>query len=424
MTLDELLARFGLAIAIGFLIGVERGWRERNEDEGGRVAGLRTFTLIALAGAVLAYLGDSVGEPLLAIGLIAVSAIVASFRWREARDEAERYGTTTIIASIVTFGLGAMAVAGEMAVAGALAVVTAAILAAKGWLHAWLRALRWEELRAALILLAMTFVALPLLPDRGYGPGEALNPRSLWLMTIAIAGVSFAGYVALRVAGSRYGPLIAGVAGGIVSSTITTLDLARRSRQHPDARSPFLAGALAASATMFVRVVVVLSAFGPSLLPLVAGPVAVACLVTVAGAVYLAKPWRKHPRTDDEPRNLTNPFDLRTVLLFGLLLAGVMLLSAVLTDTFGDSGGIILAAVAGLSDVDAITLSMTQVAGRSVSENAAAIAILVALASNTLAKLVLATLAGGRAFGVPYCGVMGAALAAGAVSAIALMGVV
>ena len=122
-----------------------------------------------------------------------------------------------------------------MAAAAAAGVAATALLAAKEWLHSWLRVLTWPELRAALILLAMSFVALPVLPNRGYGPYDALNPYELWLMTIAIAGVSFIGYVAVKIAGTRYGPLIAGVAGGLVSSTATTLDLARKSKATPSA---------------------------------------------------------------------------------------------------------------------------------------------------------------------------------------------
>lgn len=422
MSTDELLLRFGLAAAIGFLIGVERGWRERHEEEGGRVAGLRTFTLVALAGAIFAYLGSLAGQAILAVGFAGVAGTIAAFRWREAASTDGGFGTTTIVAAVVAFGLGAIAVVGDMAVAGAAAVVTAGALAAKGWLHSWLAKLRWEELRSALILLAMTFVALPLLPDRGFGPYEALNPRGLWLMTIAIAGVSFVGYVALRLAGSRYGPLIAGVAGGIVSSTITTIDLGRRSRAAPKSRRTYLAGALAASAIMFVRLGVVVGIFGPDLLLRLAAPLGTAFLVIVAGAVYLDRPWRPHRASPDEPSTLRNPFDLRVVLGFAAILAAVMLLSTALTATFGERGGVAFAAVAGISDVDAITLSMIQVAGITVSPTVAAIAILVASASNSVSKSVLATIAGGPAFGTPYAAVTGVALVAGAAAAFATAG--
>jgi uncharacterized membrane protein (DUF4010 family) len=416
MNEQEILSRLGLALAIGFLVGVERGWREREAAEGERVAGLRTFSLVGLAGGVFALLSQSLGSPAFAAGFIAVAAAIAAFRWRELSHEG-RFGATTVVAAFLTFALGAYAVVGSMMAA---AVAMTGILAAKGWLHSWLKTLTWEELRAALILFAMSFVALPVLPDRGFGPYAALNPRDLWLMTIAIAGVSFIGYVAVKVAGTRYGPLIAGVAGGVVSSTITTVDLARRAKAAPKETLPFLAGALAASATMFVRVAAIVAVFGPSLLARIVGSLGAALVVSVLAALLLDSPWRKRKDDGDgDNSRLTNPFELRTVLLFGLMLAVVMLLSAVLTHTFGEGGGIAFAAVAGISDVDAITLSMTRVAGGAVSPAAAAVAILAAVAANSLSKSVLATLAGGRRFGLTYFGVSLASLAAG--GAVALL---
>lgn len=419
MSEDEILSRLGLALAIGFLIGVERGWRERESAEGERTAGLRTFTLIGLSGGVFALLSQTLGPAAFAVGFAAMAALIALYRWRESNREGG-FGATTVVAAFITFALGAYAVAGSMIAAAAAAVATAGILAAKGWLHSWLKALAWEELRAALILFAMTFVALPVLPDRGFGPYEALNPRDIWLMTIAIAGVSFIGYVAIKVAGSRFGPLIAGIAGGVVSSTITTIDLARRARAAPKSARPFLAGALAASATMFVRVAAIVAVFGPSLLPRVVGPLGAALTVTVAAALILDQPWRgrKGAGDDADGSRLTNPFELRTVLLFGLMLTVVILLSTALTRAYGEGGGIAFAAVAGISDVDAISLSMTRVAGSSVSAAAAAIAILTAVAANSLSKSVLATVTGGRRFGMPYLAVSLASLAAGAIVAL------
>ena len=242
----------------------------------------------------------------------------------------------------------------------------------------------------------MTFVALPVLPDRGFGPYEALNPYQLWLMTIVIAGVSFGGYVAVKVAGDRYGALIAGISGGLVSSTATTLDLARKAKAGFGNPRHLLAGALAASATMFVRVGVIVALFGPQLLPRLAAPLAAAAVVLVAAALFLAAPWA---HVEEEPGNggakLTNPFELRWVLGFGALLAGVLVLSKAATQMFGGEGGIVLAAVAGTADVDAITLSMTQLAGASALQSE--LAILVAVVANTLSKSVFRSLAEGAA---------------------------
>jgi uncharacterized membrane protein (DUF4010 family) len=297
-------------------------------------------------------------------------------------------------------------------------VATAALLAAKEWLHAWLKVMTWLELRSALVLLAMTFVVLPVLPDRGFGPYEALNPWQLWLMTIVIAGVSFIGYVAVKAAGARYGALIAGVAGGLVSSTATTVDLARRARAAPDSSRMLLTGALAASAVMFVRVGIIAALFGPMLLDRLAGPLAAAAVVTVAAALALGT---RVPRSADEVAATVyqNPFELRAVLGFAVLLAIVIFLSKALTTTLGGEGGILLAAITGIADVDAITLSMTEVARSPIGPVFASIAILVAVATNSLSKSALGLAVGGVRFGLRYLVVSLAALTAGGLIALA-----
>lgn len=420
MNQEQLLTRLGLALAIGFLIGVERGWRSREEAEGERAAGVRTFALTGLSGGLWALLAKEVGDVVFAAGFIAFAAAMTLFRWRETEHEG-RFGATTVVAAFLTFALGAYAIVGDMAAAAAGAVATTALLAAKDVLHTWLKALSWEELRAALILLAMSFVVLPVLPNEGYGPYQALNPYSLWLMTIVVAGVSFIGYVAMKIAGTRYGTLIAGVAGGLVSSTVTTLDLARKAKAAPANARMFLAGAIAASVTMFGRVGIVVALFGPSLLERLAAPLAAAAVVLVTAALVLIAPWAtSEPQGEGEGAQLRNPFDLREALGFAALLAVILLLSKALTAMFGAEGSVGLAAVAGIADVDAITLSMTELAGSGGSAALeAAVAILVAVAANSLSKSVLAIFAGGRWFGSLYLAISLAALAAGGVVALA-----
>lgn len=415
----ETLTRLGLALAIGFLIGVERGWREREEKEGERAAGLRTFALIGLFGGVWGLLTQVIGPAPMGLAFLALAGAVTLFRWREVRREGT-FGMTTLVAAFLTFALGALAVLGDMVAAAAAGVAAAALLAAKEWLHGWLKVLTWAELRAALILLAMTFVALPVLPDRGYGPYEALNPYQLWLMTIAIAGVSFIGYVATKVAGERYGPLIAGTAGGLVSSTAATLDFARRTREAPQLWRPYLSGGLAASTVMFARVIVVVALFGPGLLTAVAPALVVAALVSAGAAFFLNHTFAKREGVDrDGDAVVRNPFELRFVLGFAALLAVILLLTRIVSEYFGGAGNIVLAAIAGLADVDAITLSMTRLA-RGPEAGTAAIAILVAVAANSASKSVMAVSVGGRRFGLGYAGCTAAALAAGAVVAVVL----
>jgi len=414
----ETLTRLGLALAIGFLIGVERGWREREEKEGERAAGLRTFALIGLSGGVWGLLAQVIGPAPMGLAFLALAGAVTLFRWREVRREGT-YGMTTLVAALLTFALGALAVLGDMVAAAAAGVATVALLAAKEWLHGWRKVLTWPELRAALILLAMTFVALPVLPDRGFGPYAILNPYQLWLMTIVIAGVSFIGYVATRVAGERYGALIAGTAGGLVSSTAVTLDFARRTRARPHLWRPYLSGGLAASTVMFARVIVVVALFGPGLLRAVAPALGAAALVSAGAALILNHSFARREGAEEGEGEavVRNPFELRFVLGFAALLAAILVLTRILTEQFGGAGSIALAAVAGLADVDAITLSMTRLAGGP-EAGTAAIAILVAVVVNSASKAVMALTVGGGRFGLGYAGITGAALAAGALVAV------
>lgn len=412
----ETLTRLGLALAIGFLIGVERGWREREEKEGGRAAGLRTFALIGLSGGVWALLARVVGPVPMGLAFLALAGAATLFRWREVQREGT-FGMTTLVAAFLTFALGALSVLGDMVAAAAAGVATVALLAAKEWLHGWLKVLTWPELRAALILLAMTFVALPVLPDRGFGPYEILNPYQLWLMTIVIAGVSFIGYVATRMAGERHGALIAGTAGGLVSSTAVTLDFARRTRASPRLWRPYLSGALAASTVMFARVIVVVALFGPGLLRSVAPALGIAALASAGAALILNHSFARRDGAEagEGEGVVRNPFELRFVLGFAALLAAILVLTRIATEYFGGAGSIALAAVAGLADVDAITLSMTRLADGP-DAGTAAIAILVAVVANSASKAALALTVGGGRFGFGYAGITAAALAAGAVT--------
>ncbi len=218
MTDLELVQRLGIAIAIGALVGAERHWRDRDESDGQRTAGLRTFTLIGGLGGLSAALDQALGAQglrglLLAAMFLGLSAVFGLFQYREQVAEG-RFSVTSVVAAMVTFALGAFAVIGDLRIAGAGGVILVGILAAREWLHRFVEALTFAELRAAIVLLAMTFVILPLVPSDPIGPFGGVSPARIWTLAILLAAISFVGYVAVKLLGERHGELVAGRSAG------------------------------------------------------------------------------------------------------------------------------------------------------------------------------------------------------------------
>lgn len=413
----ELFQRLSVALAVGLLIGLERGWRERKEGEGGRTAGLRTFALSGLLGGVWAAIakaaGDGGGAIALGLAFAVHAAILAVFRYREnVRDGT--FGATTIVAAMLTFALGALAVFGPIEAAAAGGVATAGLLAWKSVLHQWLQRMTREELRSGLVLLAMTFILLPLLPKRTVDPWDALNPYEIWLMTIMIAFISFVGYVAVKLTGDRHGIAITGIAGGLASSTAVTMTLAQVARENPEQRTLLTAGVLLASAVMSGRVLAIAGVINLGLLTAIALPIGAIGVVLACGAVVLM--WRSADSEvgDGTAITLKNPFELATVLKFGAVLAIVLLATKLLTGAVGAAGAYLVAAVSGVADVDAVTLSMARGAGGDAA--IAAIAIFIAVAVNTVSKTMMAWWIGGAGMGRLMAVVSALAVVAGAVA--------
>jgi uncharacterized membrane protein (DUF4010 family) len=411
----QLVQRLAVALAIGLIIGIERGWKQREEPEGERAAGLRTLALSGLLGGIwgaLAQVAGAWGVVALGLAFASFTIVIAVFRYREMVREGS-LGATTVVAAMLAFALGAFAVLGDPGVAAAAGVATAILLALKSWMHAALKKLTWEELRSGLILLAMTVIMLPLLPDRAISPWVQVNPREVWLMTIFIAALSFAGYIAIRIAGSELGVLLSGLAGGLVSSTATTLNMADLARRHPSHGDICAASAMLAGATMMARVMVIVAVANSALLPTVLPALALGAAAQLGFGLWLA--WRAG--ADDEraePLLLSNPFDLKSVLQFGALLALIMALANGVAAWAGSAGAYVLAAVSGVLDVDAISLSMARLAPDRLTAMSAVIAILIAVAVNSIAKVALATSAGGWAFGRLLLPALCASLLAGA----------
>jgi uncharacterized membrane protein (DUF4010 family) len=395
MNMLDLAFRLGLALAIGFVIGLERGWRERDEEEGQRTAGLRTFTLTGLLGGVLGALSIGGDRSLLAAAFAILGAVLGVFFWREGQKH-EDLSATTFVAALVTFALGAFAVLGDTTIAAGAAVATLLLLANKETLHGWLARITWPELRSGLLLAAMTFIALPLLPDRTIDPWQAINPHEIWLMTILIAAVSFAGYAAVKIAGPQRGLVLAATLGGLVASTAVTLSLARLARASA-AHVRMLSGAiLAAGAVMLLRVLAVVALLNSPLASALA-PVLLAGAVA-SGLIAAVLVGRHVQQSAGQSSDLVmrNPFEISEVLRFGALLAVVMAAVTLARQAYGDGGLFGVAAMSGLADVDALTLSAARL---DVPLTVAADAILIAIAVNTLAKTAYAGYTGGARIG-------------------------
>lgn len=389
--------RLMVALGIGLMIGLERGWEQRGEAEGSRIAGFRTFTLIGLFGGLVALLSEPGDDWPLAFGLVALVPFLAL----GLRDHLAKGGTrsiTTLVAALIVYGLGALAARGEMTVAAAVGVIVALLLGFKAELHGMVARLERAELLAVLKLLVMSLVLLPLLPDAGYGPWHALNPDRLWWMVVLITALSSAGYFAIKLLGPSLGLLATALLGGLVSSTAITVALSRRARAAGGAPGHYAGAALVAGAIVAPRVALLASVVAPTLLPLLAWPLlglGVGCL----GMALLL--WRgRGDAGAAQAVPLGNPFELGPALKMGAILAAVMLLSEALPRWLGQGGLFALAAVAGLTDVDAITLSYgTQVTDGRLAATLAVWGILVAVAVNALVKGLLGLGLGGRRVG-------------------------
>ncbi len=410
MSQEELFRRLAVALAIGLLIGLERGWQTREESDYQRTAGLRTFALTGLLGGICGLMSVVSSPIVLAAGLIAFTGALVVFGYLEATAETN-FSATSVVAGILTFVLGAYATLGNETVAVAAAVAMAILLALRETLHSWVRTVTWPEIRSVLVLLAMSFLLLPILPNRPVDHWQVLNPAEIWLLAILIAAVSFAGYVAVRVLGERNGIAVAAVAGGLASSTATTLSFARLAREHPEGVRLLAGGILLSGVTMLVRVVVLAGLLNPALLWPLAGPAAAAAAVLLLWAAVLL--WARRGAAPEAPSlSIKNPFELATVLKLAALIAAIMLVAKVAAWKAGTAGLYLLAAVSGIADVDALTLSMARLAGPQVAVANAATAILVAVSVNTASKAVITASVGGKAIGTLVAGASALAIAA------------
>lgn len=386
--LDRTLV-WGLAAAliIGALVGTER---EKSKALSGNVGigGVRTFILFALSGAVGGWLARAFQNAWVLVAVLAaVAALTVAGYLAQARLKPTAVGLTTETAALTVCLLGGACTAGYPQVALALGIAVSGVLAYKEPMHGLVAKLGADDISAGVKLLAATFIVLPLLPNEPVDPWGAIRPQSLWTLVVLIAGLSLVGYAATRVLGPGRGTAVTGLTGGLASSTAVTLGFARRSRDEDGGTAPALAaGVLIAWTVMSVRIVVLAGLVHRPLVPKLLLPFGAMALVTlVAAALLLRGSWREPPRTASV--ELRNPFSLRSALEFGLLFALVLLVVALAREHFPGHGYYVVAGLAGLTDVDAITLSMAQLARDGGTDVAtAAGAMVTAALANTLVK--------------------------------------
>ncbi|TQE98586.1 MAG: MgtC/SapB family protein [Spiribacter salinus] len=411
----EIFQRLGIALAIGLLFGLERGRHQRDKSEGDRIAGVRTFAIAGLLGGVNGWVASLTAAVVLAVAFLGLSVLLGVSYWLRLKKD-DDVGLTTEIALLLAFSLGAASVLGNMPAAAAVAVITAFLLSMKKRLHRWVARIKRLELEAFLKLGLLSIVILPILPDQGYGPGAALNPYQIWWAVVLVAGLSFFGYAAIRLGGASLGLLMTGLFGGLASSTSTTLALSRLVRVETDLVSHAAAGVVIAGSVTFLRILMLVAVFQSSLVVPLAIPMSVMAGFGLAGAGFLWFPARGVEEGQERLDGLENPLELSAALAFGALLAAVLLAVHTLRTWMGSSGVYAAAALSGVTDVDALTISMAKLVGDDMATTNGATAIFIAAAVNTVVKAGISFAVGGSALGLRVGLVYASVITAGAVS--------
>jgi uncharacterized membrane protein (DUF4010 family) len=403
---SKLFGQIAISLLLGLLIGLQR------QRTGSSLGGIRTYPLIAAFGTVCGWIGQEYGGWVIAAGLISVAALLLVSNYMSARSGHTDAGQTSEIAALLLFGVGAFLVTGPLAVAVALGGVIAVLLHLKDPLHAFAARIGEQDVAAIMQFALITLVVLPVLPNRAFGPYETLNPFQIWLMVVLIVGIGLVGYVAYKLLGERQGAMLGGLFGGLVSSTATTVSFARRAAAAPASAGLAALVIMIASGVVYVRVMTEVAVIAPqqarTMLPPL-GAMLLACAVIV-GVQALRYRERKAVAAEQG-----NPANLRLAVTFAAIYAVISFVVAASQENFGAGALYPVAAISGLTDVDAITLSTSQLAHRgSLDPVTAWRMILLASLSNLGFKAIMAAFIGGRRLLAHLAPAFGAALLAGA----------
>lgn len=386
--MDDIFKPLGIALGLGLLVGLQREW-DKHE-----LAGIRTFTLITLLGAITALLARDFGGWIVAAGLLGMAGLLITGNWM-AEDGVHDapVGQTTEVAALVMFCVGAMLIGGYTTPAVVLGGATAVLLHMKDRMEKFVGSLTAADVRAIFQFVLIAMVILPLLPDQTYGPYDVLSPFKIWLMVVLIVAISLSAYVAYRIVGVRAGSILGGIFGGLISSTATTVSYARQCKSNPKLVGTAAFVIVVASTIVLVRVAIEITAVARGLLPVLLPPFIAVFLLMTAVCVWL---YYRLQQSRAEPTEHSNPSQLKPALVFGAMYALVLLLVAFVKDRFGDTAIYAAALVSGLTDVDALTLSVAALFNdERLSADTSWRAILLATLSNLAFKAGAAGVLGG-----------------------------
>lgn len=377
-----LLTGIGLSLGLGLLIGVQRGWTARNEADGSRFAGIRTFGLLGLTGGIAGAL-EPIDRAAAILLLTAASLLILLGYARMARRSVSG---TAGLASLIALACGFLATSAQPLLASILAVATTLLLTMRPQLHRWIGAMTETEVSAIARFALIAIVILPLLPDRALGPYEAWNPRQLWLVVVLVSGFSFAGYAAAKRFGATRGTLAMAATGAMVSSTAVTAALATRLRDETENAPALVAGIAAASAVMLTRVVVLVAILAPIAFGTAALLIGPAAFVSLAAAIWCLLRARHAPATPTEAMNLRNPLNFAPALGLTVLVMAMALIARWLMERIGEGGTAIILALSGIADVDAAIVTIGGLPSETLDGRTAGMALAAAVMTNTLFK--------------------------------------
>lgn len=387
-----LIGNFLLALALGALIGLEREYaryRKRAHD----YAGIRTFPLIALFGALSAFLSELLNPWILVVGILLMGVLIIVSYFVLSSGIRKFHGATSEVAGFLTFFIGILSYFGEIQLAVVLTIVITIILYSRSILHQFAHHLKKEEMRSTLTFAVIAFVILPFLPNKGYGPGELFNPFLTWLMVVFISGISFVGYILMKWFGEK-GIEFTGILGGLASSTAVTSSFSERSKKNEHAYKALALGVILANGVMFLRILIEVFVLNAALFVQLLLPMSILALVTALISYYI---W-KRAKHISEKIELKSPFTLKPALKFAAIFAVVLAFVKLAHAYLSSQGVYIVSFLSGLADVDAVTLSLSQLAGTSLSLETARNGVIIAALANIAMKGGIAVFFGEKKF--------------------------